>query len=163
MPRYADPSVPLPTGAPRRLADFDYASTDVAFFVTICARRGTRPFTDERLASEVVASLEWLRAHRGTRIYAYCLMSDHLHLLLRLGSESMTLGTLLGTMKSFTTKKSWALGHTGALWQGRFYDHILRVNEDAPAIIVYIIENPVRKGLVEEASAYRWSGTPDPW
>jgi REP element-mobilizing transposase RayT len=148
--------------ARRRLAAFDYASRDLAYFVTIRAREGTSPFTDDRLAQEVLASLNWLRAHRGVKLYAHCLMPDHLHLLLRLGDGYANLGVMVGAMKSFTTKRSWELGYRGQLWQPRFYDHVVREGDDAEAIAVYIVNNPVRKGLVEEARDYPYSGYLDP-
>ena len=146
--------------APHRLPGFDYADPAHAYFLTMCARSGT-PFTDERLASEVVASLHWLRANRGLVIYAYVLMPDHLHLLVRPRRGDRTVGALIGAFKSFTTRQSWDLGHRGALWQPRFYDHVVDDHDEAIAIMRYILENPVRKGLVQMADDYRWSEQPD--
>jgi putative transposase len=146
---------------PHRLQGFDYRNADHAYFVTICAQSGN-PFTDEHLAQEVMVSLQWLRAHRDVILYAYCLMPNHLHLLLRSGDESRTLGTVMGAFKTFTTRQSWKLGYKGVLWQARFYDHIMRRSEDGRRIATYILENPVRKGLVAEADAWIWSGRPDP-
>lgn len=166
---------------PHRLAHFDYSSADHAYFVTARARVGT-PFTDARLAQVVVDSLEWMRVHRDVSIYAYCLMPDHLHVLLQLPVEfpqprrpprdvprpaanrdpQAALGTIIGNFKSFTTNRSWKLGFRGQLWQARFYDHIVRRSEDGIGIAQYILENPVRAGAVEEWSEWRWSGTPDP-
>jgi REP element-mobilizing transposase RayT len=152
-----------PTWRRRRLANFDYCDPDHAYFVTMCARRGTAPFTDSRLAAEVVKTLYWLRSNQGISLYAFCLMPDHLHLLLRLdASEGRVLGQVIGSLKQFTTKRSWQLGHTGHLWQARFYDHILRRSEDGASVAAYILDNPVRKGLVEDASVYPYSGSPDP-
>jgi hypothetical protein len=48
------------------------------------------------------------------------------------------------------------------LWQERFYDHVVRRAEDGMMIAQYILDNPVRKGLVPEPESYRWSATPDP-
>jgi putative transposase len=145
-----------------RLAGFDYADPDHAYFFTICSRLNTAPFTDGRLAEEVVASLDWLRANRGLLLYAWCLMPDHLHLLLRPGDRQRQLGALIGAFKSFTTRQSWGLGYHGQLWHARYYDHIVRRSEDGGRIAQYILENPVRKGLVGEVEAYPWSGLPDP-
>ena len=152
----------LNVGARRRLPDADYADPNAIFFVTVCARRGTAPFTDSRLAACVMRSLEWLRTNRGVRIYACCLMPDHLHLLLQLGDSSQSLGDVVRSMKLHTTRESWRLGYTGQLWQDRFYHHILRAAEGARSIAEYIWNNPVRKGLVEHGEDYPYSLLPDP-
>lgn len=146
----------------RRLPGFNYADPDHVYFLTTRATVGTSPFSNPHLAQEVVASLHWLRAHRGVAVYAYCLMPDHLHLLLRPGPGGRTVGTLMGAFKRFTTRQSWKHGTTGALWQARFYDHVLRKAEDGEQIVAYILANPVRKGLVEAAEDYPFSGCLDP-
>jgi putative transposase len=147
----------------RRLPSFDYHDTSHAIFVTMRAHAETGdPFTDPRLAQEIVQAIEWLRTNRLVRVYAYCLMPDHLHLLVQLGSDQWSLGDVMGSLKSFTTKRSWALGYEGELWQARFYDHIVRRSEDGKRIAEYILQNPVRKGLAEEADQYPYAGAPDP-
>ena len=144
-----------------RLAGFDYTDPDHAYFVTACAHGGT-PFADPRLAGEVVASLNWLRANRGVILYAYCLMPNHVHLLLQLTRPHYPLGAVMSAFKSFTTRQSWQMGYKGQLWQARFHDHIVRQSEDGSRIAAYIRENPVRKGLVPQPDDYLWSGLPDP-
>jgi len=146
----------------RRLPGFDYANPDHAYFLTVCARPGTAPFTDPALARILLESMDWLREHRGVRVYAYCLMPDHIHLLLRPGGGGQTVGDLIRSLKRFTTRQSWSLGYEGVLWQSRFYDHILRRSEDGWAIAEYIRQNPVRKGLVAEPDDYPYTGLPDP-
>jgi REP-associated tyrosine transposase len=168
--------------SPHRLPGFDYTSDDHAYFLTIRAQTGS-PFSDPRLAQLVVGTIEWLRANRGIRVYAYCLMPDHVHLLLQLppraGSERqpeggwspsvttrdhtpLSLSTVVHSLKSFTTRESWKLGYRGKVWQDRSYDRILRRAEQGQAVAEYILQNPVRKGLVAVAEDYPWSGTPDP-
>jgi putative transposase len=191
--------------SPHRLAGFDYTADDHAYFLTIRAKSGS-PFTDPRLARLVVETIEWLRSNRGILVYAYCVMPDHLHMLMQLppkhgsgrqpedgwptsasepmvdgqvpqnesgGSSSagdkgdkqvspgLSLSTVVHSLKSFTTRKSWGLGYRGQLWQDRSYDRILRRTENGRRVAEYILQNPVRKGLVTEAEAYKWSGAPD--
>lgn len=148
-------------GAQRRLPAMDYADPTAVFFVTIRARRGTAPFMDDTLAALTVEALHWLRTHRSVQIFAFSLVPDHLHLLLRLDG-ARTLGAELGAFKSFTTRQAWQHGWKGDLWQHRFYDHVLRNSEDARTIAEYIRQNPVRRGLVEDPDAYPWSGLHDP-
>jgi REP element-mobilizing transposase RayT len=142
--------------------DVDYANPALTFFVTTRAHPGRKPFTERAVAEVDVDSLNWLREHRGVCIYAYCLMPDHLHLLMRLGEDSHPLGTVLGAMKSFTTRQWWQLGHRGMLWQERFHERILREGDDPANMVLYTLENPVRAGLVREWTEYQWSGMPDP-
>jgi putative transposase len=154
-----------PTHAPgpsRRLKDFDYKRADHAYFVTARARQATAPFSNALLARQVVESIHWLRSHREVKVYAYCLMPDHLHLLLQMGSEEQTLGYIVGSLKHFTTTRSWGLGFKGELWQARFHDHIVRRSEDGEKMATYIVQNPVRKNLVGDASEYAYAGFPDP-
>ena len=50
------------------------------------------------------------------------------------------------------------LGLTGRpFWQDESYDHMVRNEREFEKIRSYIEENPVRAGLVREASEYRWS------
>jgi len=44
-------------------------------------------------------------------------------------------------------------------WQKDFYDHVLRKNEDMVAQIKYILDNPVRRGLVSSWDEYPFSGS----
>ncbi|MGH8165345.1 MAG: REP-associated tyrosine transposase [Rhodanobacteraceae bacterium] len=145
----------------RRLPRFDYSNPDHAYFVTIRALPETAPFTDALLARVVIDTLHWLRTNRGVSVYAYCLMPDHLHLLIGLAPGGIPLGDIIGTFKRFTTRQSWSLGYKGALWQSRFYDHILRKSQDGNDVVTYILANPERANLVAEEGEYPYTGCPD--
>lgn len=149
-------------GPIRRLQDFDYSDPSHVYFVTTCARNHTTPFVDEGLARVVLDTLTWVRSERGVRLYAHCLMPDHLHMLLQLGSAEWSLGSVVGSVKRFTTRASWQMGYVGPLWQARFYDHVMRTHEDGKRMAGYILSNPVRAGLVTEAGLYPFSGILDP-
>jgi REP element-mobilizing transposase RayT len=165
---------------PPRLTDFDYSNPEVVYFVTACAASGT-PFVNCALASIVIDELQWLRSQRGICLYAYCLMPDHLHILLQLPGRTsnspdddvagatvlrrgppQTLGSVMATLKGYTTHESWKAGYEGKLWQTNFYDHILRGYESGIRVAEYILESPVRAGLVRQPDDYPWSGRPDP-
>ena len=64
--------------------------------------------------------------------------------------------------KGKTTNQSWTFGWRGKLWQPRYYDHIVRAEEDLRAIAEYILNNPVRKGLAERAADWPWGGSMEP-
>jgi len=137
-----------------RLRGFDY-SEHVPYHVVVRAHGQTTPFFDVRLATLCCRELADLCDQLNAYLGCYCLMPDHLHVLLSPDQSGLQLGSILGRYKSLTTRESWTLGHRGRLWQPRFYDHIVRKSEDIMAVARYIYENPDRKGL-ETEYPYRW-------
>ena len=56
----------------------------------------------------------------------------------------------------------WLSRNTGGIkWQKDFYDHIHRKNEDLKKHITYLLDNPVRKGLVDHWQNYPFKGSLD--
>jgi len=60
--------------------------------------------------------------------------------------------------KGKSTTIAWKYGIKGSVWQKRWYDHILRKDEDVGKIGQYILNNPVRRGLVEDWYEYTYCG-----
>jgi len=92
----------------------------------------------------------------GLSIWAYCLMSDHVQYVC-VPKDADSLAKALNTLhmrysQYFNHKK----GRHGHLWQGRFYSSILD-DRHALEAIRYDDTNPVRWGLVADATAYPWS------
>ncbi len=55
------------------------------------------------------------------------------------------------------------MGGTGPLWQRSSYDRVIRYNKSIEAAVFYVLNNPVRKGLVEDWQQYPYSALVDPW
>lgn len=83
-------------------------------------------------------------------------MPDHVHLLV-----INLKGSLIEFMRILKGRTARGLrGSTaGSLWQRSFHDHLLRRNEDINGTLLYLLENPVRAGLVEEWTQYPWCGS----
>ena len=83
-------------------------------------------------------------------------MPNHVHTLV---TAAVPLPKLTRSLKGITAKKANAiLGLTGAPFgQEESYDHVVRNKKEFEKIWNYIEQNPVRAGLVREASEYRWS------
>ena len=92
-------------------------------------------------------------------VYAYCFMPDHVHLLLAPTEGGHDPISFIQRYKSKSTRTYWETGGKGKLWQRGFYDHVLRKDEDIKKITRYILENPVRKGLVDDYRTYQFSGS----
>ena len=139
-----------------RLEHFDYADESYIIFGTICVLHG-EPFNTPGLAREVIQSLLWSERKGRFKLYCYCLMPDHLHILFSPGPIAWTLSRGIRAFKRFTARKSWDYGFHGSLWQKSWYDHVARKSEDLIAICEYILNNPVRWGLVEKAEDWPYS------
>ena len=87
----------------------------------------------------------------------FCFMPDHLHLLLG-GKENSDLNVYMKAFKqasAYSFKKEF----NEILWQRSYYEHILRREETVEDISRYILNNPVRAGLVEDFRQYPYSGS----
>lgn len=90
-------------------------------------------------------------------LFSYCLMPDHLHVLLSPADSGTPIERWLDSFKSFTTHQYMKLGHRPPLWQKSANDHVCRRHESATNVAMYIANNPVRAGLVERWDDWRWT------
>jgi putative transposase len=101
--------------------------------------------------------LQELKAQFDVKLQAYCLMSNHVHLLM----VPHTADGIAEVMKRLAGRHAMRLNvrdkRVGALWQGRYYSSL--VDRDAYFLTCcrYIELNPVRAGLVANPVEYRWS------
>jgi REP element-mobilizing transposase RayT len=137
-----------------RLEAFDY-SQDVPIHLTICAESNV--FNDAALAKAVCDAVEGYCSKLAYRLYGYCLMPDHLHVLLSPADSGLAVDIWLQQFKSLTTNRYMKMGHTSPLWQASAHDHVCRMAEVAENVVRYIANNPVRRGLVEDWQQWPWT------
>jgi putative transposase len=138
-----------------RLPCHDYRESR-PYHVTWGTHYRKRLLCREALARAVMQRMEAEAARAPVDLCAYCVMPDHVHVLLTPRSGASVV-RFIQAVKSRTTRAHWALGGDGKLWQRGFYDHIVRREESVTRIAEYILANPVRAGLAENASAYPFS------
>lgn len=85
-------------------------------------------------------------------------MPDHVHVIATPLSGGASSLEFLARFKGLTSYQMGKAGWHGQVWQPGFYDHLIRRDEDLVAIVAYVMENPVRKGLCDDPAAYPWSG-----
>ena len=152
--RSAPKNPPLDGGA--------YAQGGRYVFLTVRASIRTRPFVHPRLNQAVIEALIAERERSGCVVSAYCLMPDHLHILTAPRCDDVSVLDMIRRFKGLSTRVGWRFGWRGQLWQPRYYDRVLRRDEAVHRVAEYIIDNPVRKGLVATAEDYQWGGVLDP-
>ncbi len=112
-------------------------------------------FTDE----DREAYLSWLKEYSDKHqleILAYCLMTNHIHLVAVPATENGLQRVLKPLHMRYAQYINKERGWKGHLWQGRFFSSPLD-NAYLWAAVRYVERNPVRAGMVRRAENYRWS------
>ncbi|MBS0540349.1 MAG: transposase, partial [Proteobacteria bacterium] len=90
------------------------------------------------------------------RLLAWTVMPNHVHVLFS-PLPSFSLGTIVGSWKRYTARKSnELLGRTGIFWQADYWDRFIRNDEHFAATVGYIDNNPVKAGLADDARLWPW-------
>jgi putative transposase len=93
----------------------------------------------------------------GCLVHAYCLMSNHVHLLVT-PQTADACGALMKKLgQHYVQYVNRAHGRTGTLWEGRFRSCVAASERYVLACYRYIELNPVRAGIVSHPHEYRWS------
>ena len=104
-----------------------------------------------------LALLRQISAKSECNVHAYCLMTNHIHLLVTPQRHS----ACSDLMKELAQRYSYYFNRkherTGPLWEGRFRSCVIESSRYAIACYRYIELNPVRAGLVGHPMAYVWS------
>lgn len=156
------PQVPVPR---RGIEDLSYnpavsrlrriADRDRIFFVTTNLASGVAPLA---AAERDVVLRQIARQHAAGDflLFAYVVMSDHLHVLLAPNGCGLT--DAMYRLKRFTAQEIVKRRRSrGALWQARYFDFVLRRVGDFWDKLEYIHSNPVEGQLVKRPEEWRWS------
>lgn len=124
-------------------------------------QRGHNKHTVFHTDAECVAYLrnlgEWKRI-LGCQIYAYCLMTNHVHLIINPGANAGSLALLMKRVAGRQTRAVNAQqGRSGTLWEGRYKSSPIETEAYLLACGRYVELNPVRARMVKRPEEYRWS------
>jgi len=150
----------LPKRKPTRIENYDY-SLPGAYFITICTANREKIFWNNVGADTIrpqnlplshigkiveLSILQIAEHYKNISVDKFCIMPDHIHLLLRIICDNdgriisaPTVSTVIGSMKRWTSKKAGR-----PIWQKSFYDHSIRNQRDYNEIWEYIENNPLK-------------------
>lgn len=89
-------------------------------------------------------------------LYAYCLMSNHIHLLLKEGHEELGI-TFRRIGSSFVPWYNWKYQRVGHLFQDRFKSEAVEDDSYFLTVLRYIHQNPLKAGVVKKIQEYPWT------
>lgn len=147
-----------------RIESFDYSSAG-AYFVTVCTANRKNLFWDNvkiscnsvgadsirpqdvplspigSLAEDAISQISEHYEHIS--VDNYCIMPDHVHILLRITPTTSGVSVELSTV--IASLKRWVSRQVGRpIWQKSYYDHVIRGQRDYNEIWQYIEENPLK-------------------
>ena len=113
-------------------------------------------FEDEEDSLRFLETLSKYKEQCGYEIYAYCLMSNHVHILLKEGKENLTL-VLKRIAGSYVYWYNWKYHRSGHLFQDRFKSEPVEDDAYFLTVIRYIHQNPVKAGICRNVDGYKFS------
>jgi putative transposase len=145
------------TNRPEHLATFDYLGR-YQYFLTFCTFQRRRAFVAPERVDVVLAQIQRTCQETRFALLAYCFMPDHLHLLVDGQAENADCRLFVARAKQYSGfYYSKAFGER--LWQRFGYERTLRSDEATLSVARYILENPLRAGLVRNVREYPYLGS----
>jgi REP element-mobilizing transposase RayT len=125
------------------------------------ASSGETFLQNEQVANLIAESIHY-RDGKVYELYSFCIMPNHAHLVFmpleKSEGEFHSLPKILQSLKRHTARQSnLILGRAGAFWQDESYDHVIRDEKELERIIKYVLNNPVKAGLVDGWNKWKWS------
>jgi REP element-mobilizing transposase RayT len=149
------------------------------YFITLTVRHWVDVFTRQEYKSILVESLDYCQKNKGLEVYAWVIMSNHLHLIVS-ASDGCNLEDVMRDFKKFTSKeivkaiieniqesrREWLLrGFKTAdgfrFWQDGNHPKELLTNDMIAEKMNYLHQNPVREGVVFMAHEYVFGSAVD--
>ncbi len=113
-------------------------------------------FEDDEDNDMFLVTLEQYKKKSGYQLFAYCLMGNHLHLLLK--TEKEELGQIFERIgASYVYWYNRKYDRTGHLFQARFKSEVVDTDNYLFAVLRYIHQNPVKARMVTRLEDYVWS------
>ncbi len=117
-------------------------------------------FLDDVDRQAYIDALREARALHQVQVHGYVLMSEHVHLLVTPPSAE-ALGRLMQAVgRRYVAAFNRRHGRSGTLWEGRYRAAVVDPGAHLMLCLCAIEQNPVRSGLVAEASDWPWSSAP---
>ena len=85
------------------MSELRKANTDRPFFITLTVVGWIDVFIRNDYCEEFINNLEYCREHKGLKVYAYCIMSSHIHLIV--ANDEENLPAIIRDLKSYTAKR----------------------------------------------------------
>jgi putative transposase len=121
--------------------------------------RGVRKlpiFTDDRDRDRFLGLLQITADRYAWQIHAYCLMTNHFHLLVTTQDANVSAGMQYLNGR-YCQWFNWRHGYEGHVVEKRFFSDLIESDRQLANVARYIVLNPVRAGICRSAAVWKWS------
>jgi len=130
---------------------------DSTYFITASTWQKRSLFQTDPMAALLLDVLLHYRAAGKYRLHEFVIMPTHFHLLLTSAGEATLERAVQFIKGGFSHRAGKELQFKGSVWQTSFYDRRVRDPEEYQRMRDYILQNPVRRGLVQAAEQWPYS------
>lgn len=127
------------------------------YFVTFCTAQ-RRALLDRPEIHHAFVAFCRHAVDLGAHVGRYVIMPDHVHLFVTVRCEDLSLSLWLKSLKNSLSKVLREMQIAPPHWQKGFFDHVLRGHESYEQKWGYVVENPVRAGLITRATDWPFQG-----
>jgi putative transposase len=113
---------------------------------------------EEPWFAHFVNLLQEARGKFPVRLFHYCVMTNHVHLLFQVGADDTLPAVMHWLSTKFVNRFNRGKKRCGHLWQGRYRSAIVEQVSYFFRCMAYVDLNPVRAGIVSSPGEYRWCG-----
>lgn len=124
------------------------------------AKEGPTWLSERRIACIVAEALHY-RDDKLYRLDAFSIMPNHVHTVfvpLTKDNIPVSLSSIMHSLKRNTSKQAnRLLQRSGAFWEHETFDHYIRNRAEGLRIVEYVLNNPVKAGLVKQWQDWEWN------
>jgi len=114
-------------------------------------------FLEESDFEKYLEILKHYKRKYSFRLYAYCLMLNHIHLIIDVKKTGDLAKIMQGLTQAYSIWFNNKYNKVGRLWQGRFKSMVIDKDKYLLDCLEYIELNPVRANIVSSPASYPWS------
>ena len=126
------------------------------YHVMLRGINGQLIFEDKQDKEKFLLTLKTYKAISEYKIFAYCLMSNHIHLLLKVEKEDLDL-VIKRIAGSYVYWYNWKYKRRGHLFQDRFKSEPVEDDAYFLTVVRYIHQNPLKSGICKKVGNYEYS------
>ena len=127
------------------------------YHITARGNNRQRIFKDNEDHEKYLTFLKKYKKRYRPSIYGYCLMPNHVHLVLGIGKKIGLVSVMRSLQRAYSSYFSRKYRFSGHLWQGRFKSKVILRDRYLIDCITYVEANPLRANMVSSIHEYTWS------